>query len=93
MKKIENPKEIQIKPKPTNWNFKDLEGRRFGHLYVAGYLGKRLINDPSFWLLHCDCGNFIKVETVRLTSGRVTHCGCMKKLRKESARNEEAEIA
>ncbi len=52
MKLFKNPEQIEVKPKPTNWNFKDLEGRRFGRLYVAGYLGKRYLNANTYWLVH-----------------------------------------
>lgn len=89
MRKIKNLEAIELKPKPTNWNFKDLEGQRFGRLYVAGYLGKRLINDPSFWLLHCDCGAFVRATTTNLTSGRVTNCGCLDRLQKQAARDKQ----
>lgn len=86
MKIIKNPEEIEIKPKPTNWNFKDLEGQRFGNLYVAGYIGKRFINDNTYWLLHCDCGNFVRATTQHINSGRWTDCGCRKKLQKSAHR-------
>ena len=80
MKVIKNLENIELKPKPTNWNFKDFEGQRFGRLYVAGYLGKRLINANTYWLLHCDCGNFVRATTQQITNGQLTSCGCLKKL-------------
>jgi len=82
MKIFRNPNEVELKAKPTNWNFKDLEGKRFGRLYVAGYLGKRLLNGNTFWLIHCDCGNFGRASTQQITSGKLTNCGCLDKLRK-----------
>jgi hypothetical protein len=87
MKLIKDLERIELKPKPTNWNFKDLEGRRFGKLYVAGYLGKRFLNDPSFWLLHCDCGNFVRATSQHITSGKWTNCGCVKKLSKKTSKS------
>jgi hypothetical protein len=78
MKLLKDAEQIELKPKPKNWNFKDLEGQRFGHLYVAGYLGKRLMNSNTFWLVHCDCGNFGRATTQQITSGNLTDCGCLK---------------
>ena len=92
MKKLKNTDEIVLKPKPKNWNFKDLEGGRFGKLYVAGYLGKPLMNANTYWLLHCDCGNYVRASTGQLTGGKVTDCGCLKKLRR-AARNDKAKTA
>jgi len=87
MKILKNAEQIEIKRKPTNWNFKDLEGRRFGRLYVAGYLGKRFMNSNTFWLLHCDCGNFGRATTQQITSGKLTSCGCAKESVNTAARN------
>ena len=83
MKLLKNPDQIEIKTKPSNWNFKDLEGQRFGNLYVTGYLGKRLLNANTFWLVHCDCGNYGRATTPQLTSGKVTNCGCLDRLHKQ----------
>ena len=84
---------MTLKPKPTNWNFKDLEGSRFGRLYVAGYLGKRLLNSNTFWLVHCDCGNFGRATTSQLTSGKITDCGCLARLYKQLPHNKAAKIS
>jgi hypothetical protein len=89
MKILRNTEKIELKPKPKNWNFKDLEGQRFGRLYVAGYLGKRLLNANTFWLLHCDCGNFGRATTQQITSGKLTNCGCLKKLQKSLLQKKE----
>ncbi|HEY8562236.1 MAG TPA: hypothetical protein VIL74_17810 [Pyrinomonadaceae bacterium] len=89
MKKIQNPDGIELKPKPTNWNFKDLEGERFGRLYVAGYLGKRFMNSNTYWLLHCDCGNYVRATTQQLTGKKLMSCGCLKWIEKKLAQNKE----
>jgi hypothetical protein len=90
MKLFKSLEQIELKSKPTNWNFKDLEGRRFGQLYVAGYLGKRFLNANTFWLVHCDCGSFGRVSTQQLTGGKVTSCGCLDRLKKQKSQNSEA---
>ncbi len=92
MKVFETPEQIEIKSKPTNWNFKDLEGQRFGRLYVAGYLGKKLLNSSTFWLVHCDCGNFGRATTQQLTSGKITNCGCLNRLHKQKPQNRNIKI-
>jgi len=75
MKIIKNPEEIKLQPKPKIWKFKDLEGQRFGKLYAVGYIG-RLLNGNTYWLLHCDCGNYIRASVRSLNSGTRTSCGC-----------------
>jgi hypothetical protein len=82
MKTLTNVERIRLKPKPTNWNFKDLEGRRFGKLYVVGYLGKPLINAETYWLAHCDCGTLLRATMRKLADGKLTDCGCMERLRR-----------
>lgn len=87
MKKFKSTEKIELKPKPTNWNFKDLEGCRFGQLYVAGHIGKRYLNANTYWLVHCDCGSFGRASTQQLTSGSVTNCGCLRRLQKQKTQN------
>ena len=87
MKKLKSADEIKLKQKTKNWNFKDLEGQRFGKLYVAGYLGKPLMNANTYWLMHCDCGSYVRATTGQLTGGKVTDCGCFKKLQCASRQN------
>jgi hypothetical protein len=83
MKIFKGTEQVALKEKPTNWNFKDLSGRRFGRFYVVGYLGKQYLNAHTFWLVHCDCGNFGRVTTQYLTSGKATNCGCLDRLQKQ----------
>lgn len=89
MKIIKNLEQIELKSKPTNWNFKDLEGQRFGRLYVVGHIGKRFINDNTYWLLHCDCGNYVRATTHHITSGKWTNCGCLDKLQTKTRKNKD----
>jgi hypothetical protein len=52
--------------------FKDITGRRFGRLTVAGFSH---MARGSFWRCACDCGNEVVVSLVNL--GRsTTSCGC-----------------
>mgnify|MGYP001604335572 FL=1 len=62
--------------KPTNWNFKDLEGQTFGRWTVREYAGGA---DGAMWWCKCQCGNRIKVKSASLTSGRSASCGCLHK--------------
>lgn len=55
-----------------------LTGKRIGKLIVIEELDERK-NGCIMWKCRCDCGNEIVVETRKLTSGRVTSCGCQKK--------------
>lgn len=73
--KIVSREKIVFKPKPKVWNFKDIEGQRFGHLYAVGYLG-RTLSGRTMWLFHCDCGNFFKCSQDELRAGK-TQCGCL----------------
>lgn len=60
----------------------DLTHRRFGRLVVIrrdGHLGKKVA-----WLCKCDCGNYKRITTDRLTMGQTKSCGC---LQSEIARN------
>ena len=89
MKIFKSVEGIELKAKPTNWNFKDLEGRRFGRLYVAGFLGKRYLNANTYWLVYCECGNFGRATTQQLTSGSITNCGCLDLTQKQNPQKTE----
>lgn len=54
---------------------KDLIGKRFGKLTVAGYAGKRA--GMHRWLCRCDCGNETIVGQTLLQSGKTKSCGCL----------------
>jgi aminopeptidase C len=75
MEKIENKTQLVFKPKPRIWNFKDIEGQRFGRLYAVGYLGRSL-SGRTMWLVHCDCGTYIKISVEELRTGKPHSCGC-----------------
>jgi hypothetical protein len=75
MKVVEDAETVTFKPKPKIWNFKDIEGQRFGRLYAVGYLG-RTLSGRTMWLLHCDCGTYLQVSVEELRGGSPTSCGC-----------------
>ncbi len=55
---------------------KDLTGKRFGRLTVIrkdGHLGEK-----TAWLCKCDCGNYKRISTDRLTTGKTQSCGCLR---------------
>ena len=62
---------------------KDWVGKRFGHLTVTAYDGRR--NGKHFWRCICDCGNETVVNQSNLQSGHSLSCGCM--ARKARARH------
>lgn len=65
----------------------DLEGRRFGKLFVVeSIIDEREVH--QHWMCFCDCGKVTKVFTVNLTSGATRSCGCeqMEGLRRHWAR-------
>lgn len=53
-------------------NFIDLKGKRFGELLVLSQAPS--VNEHTYWLCLCDCGNIHKVEAYKLASGKITHC-------------------
>lgn len=55
---------------------KDLTGKKFGHLVVMGYAGKK--SERTAWNCRCDCGNEVVVLGVNLNSGNTKSCGCHK---------------
>jgi hypothetical protein len=81
MKIIENTEKVTFKPKPKIWNFKDIEGERFGRLYAVGYLGRSL-SGRTMWLFHCDCGASIKLSLEEIRLGKTDSCGCADDLRR-----------
>lgn len=54
------------------------KGKRFGRLVVIEETDMRH-NNAIVWRCRCDCGNEILVESRKLSSGKVTDCGCVKK--------------
>lgn len=57
-------------------NYKDLTGKRFGHLVCLEYKGS--MRGHSAWLCKCDCGRTIITDSGSLWVGRNTSCGCAK---------------
>ncbi len=52
-----------------------IKGARFGNLVAMEQTDQR-INGAVVWRCVCDCGSEVLVESRKLTSGRVTDCGC-----------------
>lgn len=66
---------------PTNRNFQDLTGNRYGKL-IAQYPKIHEITKRSVWVCICDCGNNKEIISYSLTSGYTKSCGC--NLKKEA---------
>ena len=56
----------------------DLQGQRFGRLYVVGDVG-RTKDRHILWYCLCDCGNEVSVSSRDLVSGHTRSCGCYKR--------------
>jgi len=56
---------------------KDITGIRVGRLTVVSRLGQ--ISGRAVWRCKCDCGEFVIVKSVYLTSRRTNSCGCWKR--------------
>lgn len=54
----------------------DLTGMRYGKLTA---ISPTRHNGARHWECKCDCGNYTKVRTNNLTSGKVCSCGCTAK--------------
>ena len=63
-----------IIPKPTHYNFVDIEGKSFGAWTVIGYVGKRPRGTGSRWLCRCTCGSTSCVDQAELQRGRSNGC-------------------
>ena len=57
---------------------KDVSGMEFGLLTAESPTDKRE-NGSVVWICRCRCGNITEVPLIRLTSGNVRSCGCLKK--------------
>ncbi len=57
---------------------KDISGNKFG-LLTALYPTEKRENGSVVWKCQCNCGNTIEVPLIRLTSGNVKSCGCLRK--------------
>lgn len=63
-------------PVPSNPNFKNITGLKFGRLLVVGYSGK-FASGGTKWECDCDCGNKTYVTGSSLRSGATRSCGCL----------------
>ena len=63
-----------------------LVNRRFGKLLVVWRAGSERVGESSHstWACKCDCGKVIEARGGSLTSGKITHCGCMTVLKLEA---------
>ena len=59
---------------------RDISGETFGLLTAIAPTDKRE-NGSVVWSCRCKCGNNAEVPLIRLTSGNVKSCGCLKKNR------------
>jgi len=64
---------------------KHLENQRFGHLVVLRKSENKVYTARG-WVCLCDCGKQVVVDTVGLTSGRKTSCGCESRKKQREAR-------
>ncbi len=70
--------EINIQPKPSHRNFRDIEGQRFGRLLVIGFAGLNK-SRLTTWYCQCDCGE-IRINLGSLLRGKkVQGCGCLRR--------------
>lgn len=56
--------------------FIDLTGQRFGRLVAVNRIGN--IGANAGWLLECDCGNSVRVDSSKLRTGHTRSCGCLR---------------
>ena len=56
----------------------DLSNKIFGKLTVISQAESK--NGYTYWNCKCECGNFITVKGILLSSGGVKSCGCLKSL-------------
>ncbi len=66
----------QLWPIKDNLNSEDLTNRKFN--YLTG-LYRTNNNNGVYWVWHCDCGNYIKIKSYDVKSGRTKSCGCYQK--------------
>lgn len=62
--------DLSHRKKPSNFN--DLTGQRFGELLVISQAPT--VNNHTYWICLCNCGNLYKAESSKLISGTVGHC-------------------
>lgn len=65
-------------------NFKDLTGMVFGRLTVIRESDIKK-KGKILWHCECSCGNFVEVESIKLTKGLQKSCGCLLKEKQSNA--------
>ena len=65
------------KKQVSNSNSKDLVGQIFGRLQVQKFTGQINPHGEKIYLCLCECGNYHKVATGKLTNGDTKSCGCL----------------
>lgn len=57
--------------------FKDIANKKFKHLTALELIGR--VNNRTYWLCKCDCGNNTIVSINNLQTSTTKGCGCLKK--------------
>lgn len=65
------------------YHLNNIQGQRFGKLIALMPTEKRSSAHCVVWKCKCDCGNTCFVDTISLTSGNTTSCGCIKSIGEE----------
>jgi len=66
-----------IQRKNYNGNYKDLTGKKFGHLTILYDSDIRKFGHV-YWHCKCDCGQEVDVSSTHLITGETISCGCLK---------------
>lgn len=72
--------EVSPVPKPSIFNFIDIEGLKFNKLRVIAYAGAETKRKKSLsrWYCQCECGNIKIIIGSQLKNGKTKSCGCFK---------------
>ena len=68
----------------------DLRNRRFGKL--SALMPWEQSGVKVKWICQCDCGNFCKVVSNKLTSGYTKSCGCLRVKHGHSRKMSDAQV-
>lgn len=72
------PEAIVFHPHPKDKRFRDLTGRRFHHLEILGYAGRKQGRLSQMWWVKCECGVVKVAASSNVVSGSIKSCGCKK---------------
>lgn len=64
------------------WKTININGQRFGKLFILGFCGIIHFNSGGshrYWLAQCDCGNYLVTSIAGLRKGETQSCGCSHK--------------